>query len=156
MCASSHNAALCLSPLHSPVLAALPSSVSGAPYSSGNCHRSDCCSLDAMEAVIGHRRRAEINAAVITVDFRQRGGPWRQNPPRSTPPAEGQRGTGEGRGGGGAPRACYSCTEARLGVHQTVHAPASICFPPPCGVLPFGPHPAREPLTRTKSFSASI
>lgn len=47
-----------LSHLHFLVFAALRHS-SGPIYSRSNCHRSDCSSLDAMEAVIGHPRHSD-------------------------------------------------------------------------------------------------
>lgn len=59
MCVYSSNGCnFCLSHLHLLVFAVLHLS-SGAPHSCSNCHRSDCSSLDAMEAVIGHPRHSD-------------------------------------------------------------------------------------------------
>ncbi len=47
-------------------------SVPGCLYSRSNCHRSDCSSLDAMEAVIGHPRHSD-QCRCYYRDFRHRG-----------------------------------------------------------------------------------
>lgn len=85
---------------------------SGALYSCSNCHRSDCSSLDAMEAVIGHPRHSD-QCHRYYQDFRHPG-------PQTARPSRGQRGTGR-EGERWASTACYVCTEdwttACLGVY---------------------------------------
>lgn len=101
MCVCSNNSStLYLSHLHLPVFAALHLS-SGALYGCSNCHRSDCSSLDAMEAVIGHPRHSDQCHRYYR-DFRHPG-PRRQAQPRPKGNWKGVKRWGSA--------ACYGCTE---------------------------------------------
>lgn len=98
---SSNSSTLYLSHLHFLVFTALLHLSTGALYSCSNCHWSDCSSLDAMEAVIGHPRHSD-QCHRYYQDFRHPG-------PRQ--PAQ-PRPKGNWKGGKRwCSTACYGCTE---------------------------------------------
>lgn len=122
---------------------------SGPLYSSSNCHWSDCSSLDAMEAVIGHPRLRDQCHRYYR-DLRHLWAP-------DSGPSRGQRGTGRG-GRGDAPQLVMpaqrpdNCLSRCL---STARGPTCICsLHPAHWHLPstesvFGPHPISHPASLT-------
>lgn len=150
---SSNSSTLYLSHLHFFVFAALHLS-SGVLYSCSNCHWSDCSSLDAMEAVIGHPRHSD-QCHCYYRDFRHPG-PRQQAQPR--PKGNWKREVGRGE----APKLVMAAQRLDNCLSRcllTAQCPACILFFPsssltlPSAESVFRPHPISHLTSLTELLS---